>query len=240
MKKDNEPKNERETKGSQRDIQLLFNVPQNRKLLESKLKMQIVDDVGWISPIKRAGYKEYRDKDFMRRIGLGSHAEELVGKFWPNRGPVWDGLAKSIDGTILLFEAKAHISELFGIGMKATAKESREIALKALAETADYIRADYDPAAWTDAMYQTANRLAHLYFLNKIIGVKAKLIYLIFLNDGTVPSNGETEDMWNMAIDIAEHYILKLPKKAKFSDGSNGSWRDWVNHIFIDMNEMVQ
>jgi len=240
MDKKQELQNGRATKGSQRDIQWLFNVPQNRKLLESKLKMQIVNDVGWISPIKQTMYKEYRDKDFMVQIGLGSRAKELVGKFWPNKGPVWDGLAKSVDDTILLFEAKAHISELFGIGMKATARESREKALQALFETANYIGADYDPTAWTDAMYQTANRLAHLYFLNKIIGHRAKLIYLIFLNDDTVPSDGETKDMWNMAIDIAERYILKLPKKkTTFSDGSNGSWHDWVDHVFIDMKEMM-
>lgn len=119
----------------------------------------------------------------MQQIGLGRCSGQLVGEFWPKGGPVWDGLAKTNDGTVLLFEAKAHISELFGGGMKAKAKTSRETILKSLEEAAEFIGADYDAASWTDAMYQTANRLAHLFFLNKKIGVKAKLIYLNWVAD---------------------------------------------------------
>lgn len=221
-------------RGSQRDIQCLFNHPKNRRLLERKLKTHIAD---WLSPIDSDQYREYQDEDFLQQIGLGRCFGQLVGEFWPKGGPVWDGLAKTNDGTVLLFEAKAHISELFGGGMKAKAKVSRETILNSLAETAEFIGADYDAVSWTDAMYQTANRLAHLFFLNKKIGVKAKLIYLIFLNDDTVASHGETEEMWKTAIEVAERYILKLPfgRKAKFKDGSSGSWRDWVNHVFIDI-----
>ena len=85
-------------KGSQRDIQWLFNDSRNRNLLEDKLKSRITE---WLSPINHDDYQEYQDKQFMRKIGLGEYSNELTGKFWPNRGPVWDGLAKTDDGTIL-------------------------------------------------------------------------------------------------------------------------------------------
>lgn len=229
-------------RGSQRDIQWLFNEPKNRILLESRLGIKIAND-GWLSPVHDEEYREYQDKGFMRKIGLSTYSNELVGKFWPKRGPVWDGLAKSSDGTILLFEAKAHISELFGGGMKAKSKDSCALIRKSLSETAKYIGACYDAVSWTDTMYQTANRLAHLYFLNKIlkekIGVKAKLVYLVFLNDESVLSCKETEEMWNTAIDVAERCILKLPfDKTRFNDGSEGSWRDWVSHVFIDFKDI--
>lgn len=177
----------------------------------------------------------------MNKIGLGSYTGKLVGDFWPKGGPVWDGLAKAHDGTILLFEAKAHISEMFGGGMKARAKTSRDMILRSLEESAEYIGAGYDAAAWTDALYQTANRLAHLYFLNKKIGVKAKLMYLVFLNDDSVLANDETEEMWRTAINVAERYILKLPfgRKMKFKDGTKGSWRDWVSHVFVDAKQLA-
>ena len=224
-------------RGSQKDIQLLFNVPKNKTYLERKIKVQISD---WLSPIESDDYREYQDDGFLNKIGLGSCTGQLVDDFWPKGGPVWDGLAKSHDGTILLFEAKAHISEMFGGGMKAKAKASRDMILRSLEETAEYIRAGYDATAWTDAMYQTANRLAHLYFLNKKIGVKAKLIYLVFLNDDSILTGKETEEMWRTAINVAERYILKLPfgRKASFNDGTNGSWHDWVSHVFIDVKQL--
>lgn len=233
-------------KGSQRDIQWLFNDSRNRNLLEDKLKSRITE---WLSPINHDDYQEYQDKQFMRKIGLGEYSNELTGKFWPNRGPVWDGLAKTDDGTILLFEAKAHISELFGGGMKARAQKSRDAILEALHKTARHIGADFDAVAWTDTMYQTANRLAHLYFLNVLLNkrhrlneepIKAKLIYLIFLNDKTVPSSGETEKTWRTAIDIADRYILKLPTLQKKFKSANDSLKDWVEYVFIDTNKLIK
>ncbi len=227
-------------KGSQRDIQLLFNNTGNRRVLQDILEKHINTRIAkWLSPDAKKDYLEYQDDGFMRTIGLESEITRLVGDFWPKGGPVWDGLALAEDGSILLFEAKAHISELFGGGMKATSAMSRNKIFKSLAMTAEYIGAEYNPVLWTDEMYQTANRLAHLYFLNKELRVKARLIYLIFLNDNTVASRGETEEKWRTAIEVAERHILKLPfRKNKFSDGANGSWRDWVKHIFIDMNKL--
>jgi len=224
-------------KGSQKDIRILFGVETNRCLLQKKLRLSIPAD-GWISPITSDSFAEYSDKEFLKQIGLGSHVDELLD-FWPKSGPVWDGLARAADGTILLFEAKAHISELFGSGMKAKDNRSRDKIIDSLKETAEYIGADFDEHAWTDAMYQTANRLAFAYFLNKILGVRAKIVYLIFLGDKSVASRDESQDLWENAINIAETYILRLKKRgAKFSDGNSGSWKDWVSTVFIDVSEM--
>ena len=87
-------------------------------------------------------------------------------------------------------------------------------------------------------MYQTANRLAYLYFLNVKLGVKAKLYYLIFLNDRAVATKNETKELWQQAIAIAERFILKLPQRKNcFADGEMGSWRDWVKEVYVDVEE---
>ena len=221
-------------KGSQRDIQVCFNDSRLRSRLERKLGVRVA---AWLSPLKSDGFAEYHDEGFMKKVGLGSHLKELQD-FWPKRGPVWDGLAKADDGTILLFEAKAHISEFFGMGTKARDMSSLEQIVKSLKEAADYIGARFDLDSWTDALYQTANRLAYLYFLNVKLGVKAKLFYLIFLNDRAVATKNETKELWQQAIAIAERFILKLPQRKNcFADGKMGSWRDWVKEVYVDVEE---
>jgi hypothetical protein len=65
----------------------------------------------WLSPGRDDDWAEYRDAGFLRRI----EHPELIGalrRFWPHRGPQWDGLARDAWGAIYLFEAKAHLGEL--------------------------------------------------------------------------------------------------------------------------------
>jgi hypothetical protein len=115
----------------------------------------------WRSPLTNDEYAEYRDEDFLKRIG----EEKLIpnlNEFWPTRGPQWDGLARC-DDTVLLVEAKSHISELFST-CQAEAPESIKRIEDAFAETAGYLRANRS-APWTLNFYPLANRIAHLYFL---------------------------------------------------------------------------
>lgn len=221
-------------KGSQRDIQLCFNDPKLRDwLATSKMKIPVER---WLSPMADDRYSEYSDKEFLDRIGLPTSAAKLE-EFWPARGPVWDGLAIAKDGTILLFEAKSHVSEFFGMGSKAKDPNSVMQINKALRETAEYIGAVFDESAWTDALYQMANRLAFLYLLNVKLGVRAKLIYLIFLNDTSVVSRPESEDLWRQAIEIAERYILRLPMTRGKVKGRL-FWRDWVKDVYVDIRNL--
>jgi hypothetical protein len=52
--------------------------------------------IEWVSPIKSTGFAEYRDADFLQRLGLG-HLVEALQKFWPDNGPCWDALAVAHD-----------------------------------------------------------------------------------------------------------------------------------------------
>jgi hypothetical protein len=134
--------------------------------------------VDWRSPLRNDAFAEYRDSDFLERIGLGD-LRPTLGAFWPRGGPQWDALACLSDGRIVLVEAKSHTSELRShCTASPTARESIEAAF-ALARP--YFGAA-DSADWTRDYYQYANRLAHLYFL-RTHGVDAHLVFFYFLND---------------------------------------------------------
>jgi hypothetical protein len=134
-------------RGSQKWLQCAVNP--DRSLLDSLLlpKVRNVRTITWCSPLKNDQYAEYRDSGFLQKIGRENLTDKLAG-FWPQRGPQWDGLAQCDNGsTILLFEAKAHIRELFSSCL-AEAPESLLKINDALDETAEYLRAER-LAPWT-------------------------------------------------------------------------------------------
>jgi len=57
------------------------------------------------------------------------------------------------------------LAEIYGNGCQAQGA-SREMIAKALAETKQWCHAD-PTADWMGPLYQSANRLAHLYFLRE-------------------------------------------------------------------------
>jgi hypothetical protein len=69
-------------------------------------------DIQWVSPLAEKKYIEYRDSEFLERVGLGQLAPRLQ-EFWLQRGPCWDVLAQ-IEGGCLLVEAKSHMPEIYG------------------------------------------------------------------------------------------------------------------------------
>jgi hypothetical protein len=75
-------------------------------------------DVNWVSPVRSGRFAEYRDGDFLRRLGL-AHLALALRKFWPRGGPCWDAPARfRVNGSdgYLLIEAKSHPPEIDGKG----------------------------------------------------------------------------------------------------------------------------
>jgi hypothetical protein len=165
----------------------------------------------WRSPLADDQYAEYRDVDFLDRIGASQLAGELAG-FWPSRGPQWDALARCDDNNILLVEAKAHIGELCSPPSRAGPESSKRIKA-ALEETASFIGAD-PLAPWSSVFYQVANRLAHLYFLRKF-GIKAWLVLINFIGDREMGGPSSAAE-WMAAYQIVWH-VLGIPKRHKLS-----------------------
>lgn len=148
--------------------------------------------IRWVSPLASDGYREYRDQAFLERVGLREFAKELAN-FWPNFGPSWDALAVVDDALgkmrpgVLLVEAKSHIPEIYGKGCLATPESRARIALS-LSQARDWcgVSASDD---WMGTLYQSANRIAHLYFLRERLRVPAWLVNLYFTDDPIGPTH---------------------------------------------------
>jgi len=139
--------------------------------------------IGWISPIPRNGFCEYRD-NFLEALGLIGHREQLC-KFWPRKGPVWDGLGvmKVENDCCFLLEAKSYPGEM-RTRMQACDPRSIRLIQRSLAQVKHYLGAP-EYADWTKPYYQFCNRVALLYFLNIIIQKPAYLALVNFVDDST-------------------------------------------------------
>jgi hypothetical protein len=152
----------------------------------------------WVSPLHGDRYTEYRDSDFLEQMSLSQHAATLRD-YWPTGGPCWDGLAhwaRNRESGVLLFEAKSYPGEAHS-RMMARAGSSIERINKALALTSTWLRLEATPPTWFSEFYQTANRLAHLYFLREMCGLDAGLVFLLVVEDPT--HRPTTRDEWEVA-----------------------------------------
>jgi hypothetical protein len=150
----------------------------------------------WRSPLASDNYCEYWDRAFLERVDLGHHAADLKA-FWPTGGPHWDALAVAHrpDDTrpgVLLVEGKSYPDEFYGSGCAAQpGSMSRQLIEKSLGRTQQRIGVTgRTPADWCGPLYQSANRLAHLYWLRSL-GVRAWLVHLLFTDDPHGPTNAQ-------------------------------------------------
>lgn len=170
--------------------------------------------LAWTAPLERDGFAEPRDRAFLSAVGYEDYAPQLA-EFWPARGPAWDALAVAIlpggrPGVVLL-EAKSHPAEIYGRGAQASPGSRSRIA-EALAETRRWLGLSEDPTGWLDplrpdepghsSVYQSANRLAHLYWLRERMRVQAWLVNLLFVDDKTHWPTSRAE--WNAALPAVE------------------------------------
>ena len=215
-------------KGSQRWLQQMVERAPHafEQALLPKLHPTGGGPVEWLSPRRDDDYAEYSDGAFLRRLDLKLGRESLKD-FWPKRGPVWDGLARTARGDVLLIEAKANMSELASPGTKASEDSAKRIR-KSLAAAKPAFGAPED-ADWASTYYQYANRLAHLYLLRQLNHVSAYLVFLYFVNATEVggPTSVET---WQPGIK-ALHEALRL---------GGGPLTPYVLEVFVDIGTIGQ
>ena len=152
--------------GSLKAIQVLINKNQDfiNKLIKSKFNELTKEDIIWTSPLENDEFAEYQGNDFIKKVGLNPKEIELE-RFWPTKGPQWDALAHTNEGSIILVEAKANIPEI--VSSETGAGEiSKELINKSLYETKNFLNIENN-IDWSGKFYQYTNRLAHLYFLRE-------------------------------------------------------------------------
>lgn len=194
-------------KGSQRWLQIAVNrAPEAlNEPLRTALALPSDHTVEWRSPRTDHGHLEYRDGAFLDLLECTLNKRKL-NDFWPTRGPMWDGLARTTSGDLLLVEAKAHIPEIIS-GRTRASGDSRNRIGAALRETQQALAPrSLDYVDWSGAFYQYANRLAHLYLLRELNGLPAHLVYVYFLNARDVSGPSEVAE-WVGAIKVVEGYL---------------------------------
>jgi hypothetical protein len=188
------------------------------------LNLNCIDQLKWLSPLEKDDYVEYSDSAFINQLGVKLEYKALAD-FWPNGGPVWDGLAKTDKKDILLIEAKSHIGELLST-LRAKDKDSLRTITQSLTQTQEFlgVKSHLD---WATSFYQYTNRLAHLYFLREMNRLPAYLVFVYFINDSDMKgpsSKGE----WQGALKLMKTLLgLSRHKLSKY-----------MADIFIDVNEL--
>jgi hypothetical protein len=210
-------------KGSQHWLQMIANG--ERDLFDRAISVSGITGVEWLSPLATDDYAEYQDEDFLTLLQLELPRRSLKS-FWPARGPVWDGLARSSSGSVLLIEAKAHISELESPASGASPESAARIA-RSLGEAKPAFGAPMS-AEWSKTYYQYANRLAHLYLLRERNQVDAFLAFIYFT--GAIEVQGPAERSgWTGAIRTA-HEALQVGTRPL---------TPFVVEVFIDISHLA-
>lgn len=214
--------------GSLKDIQILVN--KNQDLINNLLKSSFDDlanqQIIWTSPIEQDDFAEYRDNDFLLKVGLEPSEIKLVD-FWPSKGPQWDALAKTTNGHVILVEAKANIPEIVSPATSA-GETSKTIIDKSLNETKAFLNLTND-IDWSGKFYQYTNRLAHLYFLREKCNKPTFLVNIYFIGDDTV-SGPKTKQEWDGALKVLHTYLgLSRHKLTKY-----------MADIFIRISDLKQ
>lgn len=188
------------------------------------------ESVQWLSPLESDAFTEYRDHAFLERLGITPQHRRLED-FWPARGPVWDGLARTSSGRCLLIEAKANIPE-FDTSPTGASEGSLQQIRKAFDDTRAFLRVR-TKTDWAECFYQYANRLAHLYFLRELNEVNAALVFVYFVGDTTVRGREHvSREGWQAAIDLAHHHL---------GVRADSPWiRENVADVFIDVGDLGQ
>ena len=176
----------------------------------------------WLCPLRAGGYREYRDLAALKALGVPESVQYSLADFWPRRGPVWDGLARTAKGDLLLLEAKANVPELAS-GRSQPGPESLDKITKRLIEVREYL-APRSTADWTHTFYQYANRLAFLYFLRRMNKLPARLVFVYFVNARDVNGPSSRAE-WEAALTLM-YAALGLPKRHRLSP--------FIHNVFID------
>ena len=164
----------------------------------------ITGPIEWVSPLASDQYAEYRDQAALEVLGVSSLAVPL-NQLWPACGPQWDALGKTEQSGVVLVEAKAHVGELLSGPSRALNPESAARIGAALEAAVAWFGAN-PRVPWNGPLYQYANRLAHLYFLQQVCGIPAVLAFVYFAGDRDM-MGPDSQEEWRGAIALAQRLL---------------------------------
>lgn len=214
-------------RGSLKWVQLLVN--DCPELIDVPLRQACLlpsgAQISWFSPLFDDEFAEYRDEQFLDRLGISLERRSLRA-FWPRWGPQWDGLGRSDSGECFLVESKAHVRELISPGTRASC-QSKMLIDGSLKEVQSFlgVRPLVD---WSEILYQYTNRLAHLYLLRELNDIPAYMVFVYFVGDRGM-GGPATPGEWKSAIQVVKQ-LLCLRENHRLSK--------FVVDVFIDVAQI--
>ena len=182
----------------------------NDDSLRGRLEKMLEENLRWYSPLQAESYKEYQLKEpKIFSVVLGLSREEFKEKFsfWPINQPHWDAIAVSDKGIIYLFEAKAHLKEIYSKITASNVDSIKKItnAMRLTFEKISSGSANF--SSWLEKYYQRGNRFTFLQHMNQI-NLPTRLILLNITDDKTYISTPQ-EDWQNHYAEIFQEMLGK-------------------------------
>ncbi len=175
--------NNKANKGSKFWIQEIV----NNDLLRSRLEKMLGENLRWYSPLQAESYKEYQLKEqkiFSEVLGLSQKDFKEKFSFWSTNQPHWDAIALSDEDILYLFEAKAHLKEIYSKITAINVNSIKKIT-NAMRITFEQISAGTaNFSSWLEKYYQLGNRFTFVHRMNQI-NLPTKLILLNITDDKT-------------------------------------------------------
>jgi hypothetical protein len=189
-------------KGSKYQMQRLA-LKNNQHFLNSI----IGDSLIWISPKIEDEFREYQlnNKKISKQLDL---KEGVFKDFWPTRQSQWDGIAIGESGTLYLFEAKSHLTEIQP-GKNGKSEENNRLKYESIMQMAKELFGiqwnEETQMRWCKKYYQISNRIA---FQQKLIQLSKDskafnnvvMVFLNFVNDQTWQNDNkmvDTSEKWD-------------------------------------------
>lgn len=126
-----------------------------------------------------------------------------------------------------MVEAKAHVTEAISSPSRAT-QDSLKHIIKSLNNVKTYLKVDM-AIPWHLSFYQYTNRLAHLYYLRKLNGIDASLLFVNFINDSEM-SGPKKKETWDACYQIMEAALGLKPGHALSKN---------IHHVVIDTKKLI-
>lgn len=202
MPKEKSATHGRKDKGSAFWIQTFVNFGEETLEKAITTKDGTISAIKWLSPLKKDNqektYEEYSNSKLTEITNI-----PITGTngFWPKNGPYWDAVGQAGDQTLVLVEAKAHLTEM-NSHCGADNPASIDLIKRTMQETWKEFKEESIPEddwdnnymhIWYNRYYQLGNRLSFLNEFNKV-GRKTKLVLLNIVNDPTYEPT--TQDEW--------------------------------------------
>lgn len=193
-------------KGSKMQMQRIT-AERNQHILNEILS----DKLAWLSPIENDNYREYQlnNADIIKQLGL---PKGIFKGFWPPKQPLWDGIAIGEKGTLYLFEAKSHLSEI-----QCSKSKKQNLIKMRIDEAADNISrikldSDRKRNIWYHNYYQIANRIVFKEKMQDLTECSSifKKVVLVFLNFVNDESWNDSNKMVQSSTEWIEHYAVIL------------------------------